>query len=222
MPILRDISIYFSIKSDCCLQSSKKPCRNSAQPPDPNKFFRYWFNRDIDVDVATITIGKKWIGCKSAEQQYEIMVRDIKKAYPYHGDTKYKFHFELQKNGMLHAHGVIVDGHQSRFIESFSSYGSRNTRNESYQKCRNIDGYLDYIDKENAFPCIHNIKKSDMIDIGNSSDCNSGQGESRLKQGELAKSPPELNNKTQCHNPTSGFCTGSLKNLRETPKQKMA
>lgn len=164
---LKDISIYFSLKSSCCnkQESSPMPCRNSPQILDTHKYFKYWYNKGVDIDITTITIGSKWLGRMSADEQYKQFVKDIKKGYPFHGKTKYVYHFELQNNGMLHAHGIHMESYRDKFIETFDHYGKRNSHKESYQVCRNITGYLEYINKSNIYPPIHNVLKKDMLEI---------------------------------------------------------
>lgn len=164
--IAKDISIFFM--SQCCQKSTdgtSKPCRISAQKIAPHDYFKFWYNKGTDVICTTITIGKKWLGRKSADDQYKQFVKDIKRAYPFHGKTKYVYHFELQNNGHLHAHGLEIDGYNDTFICAFADYGSRNKSKEAYQKCRNIDGYCDYINKDNEYPPIHNILKKEIREI---------------------------------------------------------
>lgn len=165
----KDISIFFSVKSNCCNSSTAEgdPCRNYAKKVDPHKYFKYYSDKGVDVYATTITIGRKWLGRKSADDQYKQFVKDIKRKWLYHGKEKYCYHFELQNNGQLHAHGLHMNGDWASFIECFSDYGDRNTKKEAYQKCRNIQGYTEYIDKENAYPPIHNILKKDIQEIDN-------------------------------------------------------
>lgn len=163
---LKDISIFFQINSNCCKDSStneeSKPCRNYPRILTQHNYIKQLYNENCTIYSTTITIGNKNIGRLSAEDQYTLMVKDIKQHIRYHSESKYIYHFELQKNGQLHAHGVEYNTYRNRFIESFSKYGRRNEHKDSFQECRNIDGYIDYISKEDVFPPISNIQKKDI------------------------------------------------------------
>lgn len=111
--------------------------------------------------AATITIGVKWLGRKTDKEQYEIICERIRKGFPYRGTGRYIFHFELQGNGLLHAHGCLQDIYQGKFIEAVGDLGSRNKHNASFIEVKHIDKYLEYINKENVYPAIHNYKKKD-------------------------------------------------------------
>ena len=126
-----------------------------------NLYFKKWYNKKVDMHAVTITIGNKHYGKMSYKQQYSEMVKTIKATYLYHGETKYLFRFELQNNGNLHSHGILMNSYENKFHEAFHKFGQRNRHKLSFMKCRNIDGYLTYIDKENVLPMIHNIKKKD-------------------------------------------------------------
>lgn len=157
----KDITFYF--KSSCCngQSSAAKPplselCQNGPLHRQ-HTHIEQWFNKNIDMHAATITIGNKYYGKLSYKDQYKHMVKAIKRTYPYHGDTKYVFHFELQSNGNLHAHGVVINGYQNKFIDGFNHLGLRNTHDKSYEPIKNISKYLEYINKENILPPITNI-----------------------------------------------------------------
>lgn len=189
----KDITTYFNISSNCCNkgQSSANlarrqeredslPCRNSARLPDSLK--EYIIKRSHGtknfVHNTTITIGRKWIGKLSAKEQYTIMKRDIKRHIPYRSEQKYVYTFEFQANGQLHAHGVELGTTQGKFIEDFSHYGRRNMHNKSYETLRNVSGYLEYIDKEHAFPYITNIHKKEIKEYSHAQPNQEKPGES--------------------------------------------
>lgn len=106
------------------------PCRNDPQITEVQEYFRQ--KPSILLHFTTITIGSKWLGMKSVKEQYEVFKRDIKKHIRYHGDQKYLYHFEIQRSGMLHAHGIELDTYQGRFIKSFEHYGKHNCSNKSF------------------------------------------------------------------------------------------
>lgn len=178
MPSFKDISTYFNITSNCCIQgqSSKQiadleetrdlaPRRNSAQISEELKEYIKGRTRGTQnfVHVTTITIGRKWLGKLSSKEQYKIMKRDIKRHIRFHDKhKKYLYCFEHQENGQLHAHGVEIGTMQGGFIESFSHYGQRNCHPKAFQPARNIEKYIEYIGKEHAFPFITNIHKKEI------------------------------------------------------------
>ncbi len=141
------------------------PCRTSAPlvpaAKQPDLYFKRWYNKNVDMHAVTITIHGKYYGKMSYKQQYNDMVKTIKSTYSYHGETKYMFRFELQENGNLHSHGILMNTYVNKFHEAFHKYGQRNRHKLSFQPLRNIDAYIKYIDKENILPMIHNIKKKD-------------------------------------------------------------
>lgn len=162
-----DISKFFIVnKSD--VQSS--PCKNSAHKCThtlrPEMFL---MNCPISsLNITTITIGRKWLGRKSADEQYNIFVKRIKSHIPYHSNSKYVYHFELTNNGQLHAHGLEYNSWQSNFVSSFADFGHQNTKSISFKPVAHAKGllaYIDYMDKENAYPMIHNIMKKDHNSI---------------------------------------------------------
>lgn len=154
---LLDISKYFTPQSSP--ERSGGPCRNSA-PLTPEKFF--FQVKQCDLYSVTITIGNKLYGKLNYKEQYSELKFTIKKVYPFHGNTKYLFRFELQNNGQLHAHGILYDTYHVKFVEGFCKFGTRNLHKDSFQLCRNLEGYLEYINKENILPCLHNIQKKDI------------------------------------------------------------
>lgn len=157
----------FFLKSSCC-NGQSSTCRNSA-PKNGTiiKFFKHYFEKKVELHAPTITIGNKHYGGMSNDDQYKHMVKTIKEAYPYHGTVKYIFYFEQQENGNLHAHGVLMNAYQSKFIDNFNKFGRRNIHDESYQTLRNI-GYFEYIQKDenkHKYKPIHNVKKKDLQEI---------------------------------------------------------
>jgi len=158
----------FFLKSNCCNTNNEDSItlvRTIPNKPDPQQYFKYYFNKKCTIDAPTITIGNVKYGKLSAKEQYIEIVKEIKQCYPYHGNTKYMFYFEFTKSGVIHAHGAIIDGYQSRFIDHFNKFGTRNTNNDSYQQVKTID-YFNYIQKDQEkmikYKMIHNIKKQDM------------------------------------------------------------
>lgn len=177
----KNIKLFFSVKSSCCQSSESKanPCRNSAQITEPLDYLRALHSKTSKNcwHVTTITIGTKWLGRMAAEHQYDIFVKKIKRHIPYHHKTKkYIYHFELTESGQLHAHGIEYNTCQNEFIESFQDFGSRNCHKKSFQELRNFEGYTKYIDKDNTFPSITNIKKSDMVTVSEAKEEGSPQG----------------------------------------------
>jgi len=165
---LQDISIYF--RSDCCNKLGAAPLSKRPSKKAPIKFFEQLFNKlgndSNSLHAVTITIGNVHYGSMSASEQYRHMKKAIKSCYRYHGETKYIFYFEYQKNGQLHAHGVIYNGYRSKFIDHFNKFGKRNTHKDSYQNVKNIN-YFTYIQKDNSemqykYPIVHNILNKDL------------------------------------------------------------
>lgn len=174
--IKRSIILTLDCCNDCLNSNTlfQKPEHSSDSPESScqnyapkkiinNKLKQFIINQSSGTKnfahATTITIGNKWIGKKSAKQQYKQLVRDIKRHIGYRSAVKYLYVFEYQHNGHLHAHGVELGSYQQQFIESFSKYGRRNSCSESFQTVKHIDKYLEYIDKEHAFPYITNIHK---------------------------------------------------------------
>lgn len=123
-----------------------------------------------ELIAGTITIGRKWIGRKRAEDQYDIIKKRIRAYLGYH-NTEYRYYiiFEFQKNGQLHAHTIYYNMYQNRHLEAFADMGARNTHPESFKKISNLKKYWDYIHKDQGemyshFPLITNIKKKDIAE----------------------------------------------------------
>lgn len=191
-----DIRVFF--RSSCCntkhsseTQSPKKRrgilkkigrTLVRAMHPDSNNLY-YQYLKTLEegntMRATTITIGNKRYGRLSSLGQYQQLKKAIKAHIPYHGDTKYYYTFEYQKNGNLHAHGIEVSTYQSRFIESFSKFGSRNSHDASFQHVRNLEKYFKYITKECSFPSLTNIMKKDLHTV---------KGHSSLKDPEEGSS----------------------------------
>lgn len=163
---LINIEKFFKINSCCSLESQS--CRNSPQESsNPIQFFKYYYNKNVELHAPTITIGNKYYGGMSNDEQYKHLCKAIKGAYPYHGTIKYIFYFEQQNNGNLHAHGVLMNAYQSKFIDNFNQFGHRNIHDKSYQQIRNF-GYFAYIQKDEhktKYKPIHNILKKDFNSI---------------------------------------------------------
>lgn len=172
MPNIINIEKFF-LKANCCTSNNgdSQPCQKN--PPNNRahewalNYFKTRFQRKNTLYACTITIGNQKYGSLSAKEQYNDMVKTIKKAYPAKGDYKYIFFFELTKIGQLHAHG-ITDAYQSRFIEYFNKYGKHNSHDKSYPEMADI-GYISYISKEyhpqNVFKPITNVNKLDYNNI---------------------------------------------------------
>lgn len=156
---LKDVILFFS--SSCCNNNSESseisnfPCQNSHEMA-----YISGLPSGISAHAATITIGNKHYGKMSYKDQYKHMVRTIKDTYRFRGETKYTAHFELTKNGQLHAHLLIINGYQVIFAEAFDKFGRRNSHLQSYQDCKNIPKYLEYINKENILKPINNFPKT--------------------------------------------------------------
>lgn len=157
----------FFLKANCCNDGQSTSCRNSAPIDSIMKFFKHYFSKTVELHAPTITIGNKYYGAMSNNDQYKHMVKTIKETYPYHGTIKYIFFFEQQENGNLHAHGVLMNAYESKFIDNFNKFGKRNLHKDSYQIIRNL-GYFEYIQKDInkiKFKPIHNIKKKDLQNL---------------------------------------------------------
>lgn len=183
---VRDITLYF--KSNCCNKTvESKPCENSP-PANSNCLFfkrkKTIINPTVDYDnvnrvhlhfknaqadgvqlvKTTLTIGNKEIGKLSYIDQHKYFIKLIKSFTLHHkkcgNDVKYIFHFELQSNGMLHAHGIEMNGNQTIFNLHFTKLGVRNSHQKSYDEVKRyigIEEYLNYINKENILPPFTNI-----------------------------------------------------------------
>lgn len=171
--LLKDISVFFTSK--CCNREQPKkcmanPCGSHARVlPAIEKIHRYLETlsvRGCDMNKTTITIGNKIIGMKSYKEQYDDICRIIKLERPYRGAIKYIYHFELQKNGQLHAHGLEIGSYMQNYVEAFSCIGARNAHPKSFVAVKRGDSiteYLRYMNKENILPMITNITKKEMI-----------------------------------------------------------
>lgn len=119
-----------------------------------------------ELYAGTVTIGRKWIGMKSAQEQYDVIKQKVRKYMGYHRDYRYYFIFEFQKNGQLHAHTVYYNMYQNMHIETFGDFGSRNSNKASFKKINNFEKYWTYIHKDQdkmfSFPPIHNVMKKDI------------------------------------------------------------
>ncbi len=160
-----NLDIFFK---PCSINGSVKPLSERYRTIDPLKYFKQLFKSlppdSNSLHAATITIGNIKYGSMSADKQYADIVKTIKNTYAFHGETKYVFYFEFQKNGQLHAHGAIYNGYHSKFIDSFNKYGLRNIHDKSYEPIKTIE-YFEYIckDKEKIkYKPIHNIKFQDI------------------------------------------------------------
>lgn len=161
------IHLIFKCKSTCCEEYAGRSAETECKPlseRSPSKalqqinLLKQYYALGYTLKATTITIGEKWLGKLSYQDQYRIFIKRIKKYYPFHGPVKYYYCFELTNNGQLHAHGIEYGGFQRRFIEAFSNFGKRNEHKESYKDIKS-DKYFDYIHKECVMPSIHNITK---------------------------------------------------------------
>lgn len=151
---------------NCCQAvplSNGYPSQSTPKTSTYLEFLQHFHDMGIDFNATTITIGNKWIGKKSSDQQYQIMKKDIRKHINRNKHrqehTWYYYNFELQQNGQLHAHGIEVNTYLAPFHESFESYGKRNVHRESFKKMSNLNSYFEYIEKEKAYPTVTNITK---------------------------------------------------------------
>lgn len=159
---MSDISLFFK----CCNTIAERSSKRSAEllsERRPNRAtcwdaIKILHERKCTLHAATITVGVKWLGKLSADEQYVRFVKQIKKYYPYNGNQKYIFCFELTKTGVLHAHGVMYDTYWNNFIEAFSDFGSRNSHKDSFQLVVS-EKYFAYMQKEQEYPTIHNFTK---------------------------------------------------------------
>lgn len=127
-----------------------------------------------NLKASTITIGRKWIGQQSADDQYAIFRKHIKKSLAFNCKScKYVYFAELQSNGNVHLHGIVYNMYELPYMEEVKRYGRHNTNKKSYCGIGNIRSYWTYITKEvkmneERFPVITNLKyKSirDLIDV---------------------------------------------------------
>lgn len=138
---------------------------------DIHRYIKYHLVKGVSMHKTTITIGVKRYGKLSYKDQYKDMVSSIKKHIPYHSEEKrYLYHFELTKNGILHAHGIEISTYQTVFSDDFNKYGLHNTKDQSFVeiKRKTIDEYLKYINKENICPWISNITLKDIRSLESS------------------------------------------------------
>lgn len=143
---------------------SKKCAKHS--PYDALK--KLW-NAGATFNATTITIGNKYYGRLSADEQYKRMSLDIKRHIKKYREIEQWFFytFELQKNGQLHAHGIEVGTYQESFVESFYKWGDRNMHPESFKKVSDFDAYYSYITKEPEYPSVHNFSKKSILNLLN-------------------------------------------------------
>lgn len=178
MVIVKDISIFF--RSSCCISTSPPPCRNSARVTGGPQLMEYFqLVPSGSLIAATITIGTKFYGSMSSDDQYKHFAKAIKYFKSqikniYDPTGRYYFTFELQRNGQLHAHGILYNIYQKVFTDSFRQFGRHNENSKSYQKLNNLTLYTKYINKENAYPPLTNISKKDIINLPKKTEINKG------------------------------------------------
>lgn len=127
-----------------------------------------FFKECPELVAGTVTIGRKWVGRLSAEQQYALIKKRIRAYLGYMNvEHKYYFIFEFQQNGQLHAHSIYYNMYQARHIEAFGDMGKRNSHPESFKMISDFNSYWNYIHKDQKemyykFPSITNIRKKDI------------------------------------------------------------
>lgn len=170
---LADISIWYRKNGELELETVKSysvPCQSSPRKLDPlNKFDIEHKKRAhaylVDLSTketlyaTTITIGNKYVGCLSYHDQYEKFIKVMKMNRKKNDTIKCIYHFELNSNGQLHAHGIETGGYAQNFKDAFGVFGKHNLHKDSYKKITNIRSYLKYIDKENIKPWFTNLHK---------------------------------------------------------------
>lgn len=184
MANLRNLTFWFPIKSSCCsnnaVESSTTPglsCQNSPLNVVTSRYSNIMLTNHkllmqladlgIKMYATTITIHCKWLGCKSYQDQYRYLKNMIKRREDQ--DTWYVYHFELQKNGNLHAHGVIAYlKSTSEWGLKYKEIGIRNAHQQACQEIKHIRNYLEYINKENICMPITNIRRNQLtVEIEN-------------------------------------------------------
>lgn len=167
---INDISIFF--RSSCCSNSAvvPPPCRNSARVtghPHPIDIFKYLPKGALTA--VTITIGNKYYGSMSSDEQYKRMKKCISifrwRLNLLDEDSYFYFTFELQSNGQLHAHGILYNIYHTLFVECFGQFGRRNLHKDSFQPVFDVDKYIAYIQKEEVYKRITNIQKKHIQSI---------------------------------------------------------
>jgi hypothetical protein len=142
---LRDISIFF--KSSCCnKESDPENEKFSSCQIAPEKVRQYFEDLEgTDLKAATITIGNVKYGKLAYYEQHAEFEKAIKRLPK---QARYYFRYEFQKNGQLHAHGIVYNLYDQPYFDIMSRFGTRNTKKESYQEIKHLKQYLDYMEKD--------------------------------------------------------------------------
>lgn len=169
--------LMFSCPSGICCEepdplsigSPNNGTRRKCPKHSPYDALKKLWNAGATFNATTITIGNKYYGRMSADEQYKRMSRDIRRHIKTYAedDSWYFYTFELQKNGQLHSHGIEVNTYWAKFINSFELYGSRNIHKESFKKVSDFEAYYKYITKEPEYPSVHNLSKKNIINLLN-------------------------------------------------------
>lgn len=174
---LADISIWFTPKngelaavvenhySVTCPSSPRGMVPNSEHDCENRKKVHKYFlelAKHEPLYATTITIGTKYVGCMSYHDQYKHIIKLMKLSRPRGNSVKCIYHFELNSNGQLHAHGIETGGYAANFRSAFGMLGKHNLSKASYMKVNNLPEYMKYINKENIKPYYYNVMKKEI------------------------------------------------------------
>lgn len=156
-----------------CPEKRKKIDLASARKKDISKYINYLEKCPLDSLVAgTATIGRKWIGGLSVDDQYIEMKKVLKRLDNYK-DSKYIGFFEQAQNGNIHCHLLIYNMYKSSWDETVKCLGKHNLNKKSFKKVARLRtnekgiGYWEYISKEHdesyhRWRFITNIKPTEL------------------------------------------------------------
>lgn len=169
--VLHDISKWFNRRGRA-IDDISSTCQSSPQPAGDDQhnitlvhnYFKL-LSRHEPLYATTITIGNKYIGKLDWNGQYKAFIKLLRENRNKRQPIKCIYHFELTKNGQLHAHGIETGGYAANFQNAFGILGKHNYHKNSYTKINDIDSYCKYINKENVKQVYYNITKKDMVEI---------------------------------------------------------
>lgn len=177
MKIIPTITLHLDFNDyNCCSItkgkssfSKKSPCQNSVPKWAPLDFFTQYPTDSLNA--TTITIGCKWIGKKSADDQVRLIRNAIKRRFANEKhnnpkfDGKYCYVFEYQANGQIHAHGIEYGTYRVWFDNTFKSFGIRNTHAEAFKPVKSALKYIEYMKKDQndiEYEMVTNVTKKDI------------------------------------------------------------
>lgn len=128
------------------------------------KLYEYFnqLSKKDNIQAITITTNYKPIVNKHYDTQYKMFTRHLKTVFNRNLPYKYLIYFELNKSGVIHAHGITTDNAKNE-MNQLSFIGRRNSQEISHQTVKDIQQYFDYIIKDQYQPETTNFKEMTNI-----------------------------------------------------------